>query len=341
MTGLAVLHLLKAESLPRSVEELRACTNPSVARALDLVAHVGPEAADAEALRWVAAALEAVGLPAVPVGYTAEEIATLPPDRYEEHDEFFLVVRTGGDPTARFTQTLLESYRSLLLDALASGVTLTPVEWQHLRSAFDATLAYLRRAVAAVPESSLRPLAVEVVERPTSAELRWRLGHQVFFAMIQSLIVATGCAMHALDTGDLGRASADLDLATVLMEGSAASLRFAGDFSPEDYEQRVRPAMMPPHLQPGFSGLQVRDHRYLLQRLRKLRLAVIEVGQPLRQQYERFIEAFARTYDSHKLVCARFNGDVEPSLRMSTDADIMAVEVLDRLKRGRTRSVQW
>src|SRR5262249_8774994 len=161
---------------------------------------------------------------------------------YEEHDAFFFVVRTGGGPAQGFTRTLLESYGSLLLDALASGVTLPPAEWRNLRSAYEAMLAYVREAVSIAPQPAHRPLAADVVEGPEDPLLRWRLGHQVFFAMIQSLIVATNCTMHALECEDIGRAAAGLELATVLMWGSAASLRFAGDFSPESYETVVRPA---------------------------------------------------------------------------------------------------
>src|SRR5204862_471760 len=79
---------------------------------------------------------------------------------------------------------------------------------------------------------------------------RWRVGHHVFFALIQSLVVTFHWFSSAIAAADLDAAQAALELAATLMWGSAAAFRFAGDFPPEEYDEVVRPSMMPPNLAP-------------------------------------------------------------------------------------------
>ena len=55
-----------------------------------------------------------------------------------------------------------------------------------------------------------------------------------------------------------------LALAAAFLRSSAAAMKYASDFAPDDYEATVRPAMAPPRVREGFSGLQTRDHAYLV-----------------------------------------------------------------------------
>jgi hypothetical protein len=123
------------------------------------------------------------------------------------------------------------------------------------------------------------------------------------------------------------------------MRGSAAAMRYAGDFAPRRYASTVRPAMLPPNLPPKFSGLQLRDHRVLLKALAEVKPLIAAAGDHVRPAYRRLLEQMRAAYSAHKLVCSRFGGDREPSLRMSTGADCSAVDVLDRLERSRLRTV--
>jgi hypothetical protein len=179
-----------------------------------------------------------------------------------------------------------------------------------------------------------QPVAME----QTEALQRWRLGHQVFFAMIQSLIVLMSCAIDAFENEEL-LVNEIIDTAAIVMRGSAAALHFAGGFSSRSYAETVRPAMMPPHLEDKFSGLQSRDHRYLLVVLGRVKKLVRATESGDLPSYRRFLSEVDATYHAHKHVCSRFGGDNEPSLRMSGDSGGSAVEVLERLRIARLRQI--
>jgi hypothetical protein len=174
---------------------------------------------------------------------------------------------------------------------------------------------------------------------PLDPHTRWRTGHHVFFVVIQVLIVALTCLEEALGAGDLARAAAALDLATTVMHGSGAALRFAGDFAPDEYERVIRPSMSPPHVSEGFSGILSLDHKYMIATLRRLQPLFAALPGPLQAHHQRYVAAVAHAYEAHTCVCERFQGDVKPSLRMAAAADKSAVEVLDRLKENRLQIV--
>lgn len=156
--------------------------------------------------------------------------------------------------------------------------------------------------------------------------------------LVQSLVVTVGCAVDALQRDDRA-VHRMLDVATVVVRGSGVALRYAGDFSPLQYRSVVRPAMMPPNLEAKFSGLQIRDHAYLLKWLARVRPILAAADEAVRGRYQRFVAEIGPTYDAHRYVCARFGGDVEPSLRMSASSTMTAADVLERLKQSRSRSV--
>jgi hypothetical protein len=312
----------------------------SLLRALATAACVSADASDRETLAYIVHALRMLPIDLTATAYNEHERASLPPDRYEEHDEFFGVVRVEGHPLDVFLHSILNADAFALEDTIAAGATLDARAWKRLRSAFEAVLTYMRVHSAEPDLSCVEPPApLVIVERELDPLRRWRVGHQVFFVQIQSLIVAFNCFREALQTEQIQDAGAALDLATALMWGSASALRFAGAFGGESYEDVVRPAMMPPHLERGFSGLQMRDHRYLLHILKELRPTFQDLDPRLKPQHQHFMQAFELAYEAHKFVCGRFRGDEEPSLRMPPTSTKSSVDVLDDLKSSRIRAV--
>ncbi|MEU8795829.1 hypothetical protein [Streptomyces sp. NPDC048643] len=319
--------------------------NQRTADALRTVIDITPQDTDRRAWAAVDAALACLASPAAATRYTDAERKSLPEDLYEEHDLFFGAIRVGGNSVETFTYTMLESLRSQLGDALSAGITLSSGERAELREAFWTTFHMLWRiGVAGTPfENAARAhtqgtgtSAGEVKGGPL---IRWRLGHQVFFALIQALIVSVGCLEECLrdDPDDVDSACRLLEDATTLMIGSGASLRYAGDFTRTHYADSVRPAMMPPHINAKFSGLQLRDHRILLKLLHRVKPLVVSPAPAVDKSYRLLLDAMSTAYDAHISVCSRFGGDRESSLRTPGSA-VPAVEVLQRFRDRRLGS---
>ena len=339
-TPIGTLHLLKAEDLPSSTGQISDEMTVSACTALRIATSIPPTAPDHTFAETVERALAALAPPSQRASYTEEERRRLPEDHYEEYDEFFRAIRVSGNSVEEFTRTLLEACRAQMREAEASGVALAADDWHHLKRAFHTSCEQVLRYGADGAPVRRIPVAAPAPAEVAAGDplLRWRVGHQVFFAMMQSLIVLLRCLIDQLRRAM--RVSLGLvDAAADVMAGSAAAMRYAGDFAPRRYATTVRPAMLPPNLPPKFSGLQLRDHRVLLKALAEVKPLIAGAGDYAGPAYRRLLEQMRSAYAAHKLVCARFGGDREPSLRMSAGADSTALEVLDRLERTRLRSV--
>ncbi|WP_329298200.1 hypothetical protein OG410_06225 [Streptomyces sp. NBC_00659] len=313
--------------------------NQRTADALRTVIGITSQDTDRRALAAVDAALACLTSPAAATKYTDAERKALPEDLYEEHDLFFGAIRVTGNSVETFAYTMLESLRSQLSDALSAGISLSSGERAELREAFWTTFHMLWRiGVAGTPfENAARAHTQGTDTRTGDVQggplIRWRLGHQVFFALIQALIVSVGCLEEFLkdDPDDIDSACRLLEDATALMIGSGASLRYAGDFTAMHYADAVRPAMMPPHINAKFSGLQLRDHRILLKLLHRVKPLVASPAPAVDKSYRLLLEAMSTAYDAHISVCSRFGGDRESSLR-TPGSRVPAVEVLQRFR---------
>ncbi|WP_327358857.1 hypothetical protein [Streptomyces sp. NBC_01304] len=333
------LHLLKAEELPVSRGALTGTMNQRTADALRTVIDITPQDSDRRALSAVDAALACLAAPAAATKYTDAERKTLPEDLYEEHDLFFGAIRVTGNSVETFTCTMLEALRSQLNDALSAGISLSSGERAQLREAFWTTFHMLWRiGVAGTPfeyaaRAQVQGTDMGAVHAKGDPLIRWRLGHQVFFALIQALIVSVGCLEDCLkdDPEDIDSACRLLEDATVLMIGSGASLRYAGDFTRTHYTDAVRPAMLPPHINAKFSGLQLRDHRILLNLFHRVKPLVASPAPAVGKSYKVLLEAMSTAYDAHIFVCSRFGGDRESSLR-APGSRVPAVEILQRFR---------
>ncbi|MFH9354574.1 hypothetical protein [Kitasatospora sp. NPDC017646] len=316
------------------------------ADALRSVLDIAPHGSARQVLAAVDAALNCLPAPGGQARYSEAEWRALPEDLYEEHDLFFGAVRVTGNPVEILTRTMLESLRSQLNDTVSAGLGLGADAWEQLLAAYWAAFGVLWRVGVAGTafESTARFHQVSQVRIDgvsVDPMVRWRLGHQTFFALIQALIATVGCLEEALAAGgEAEEAVAGLLLedATRLMAGSGAAMRYAGDFTRTQYAEVVRPAMMPPHINPKFSGLQLRDHRILLKQLNRVKRLVESAGPAVHESYQQLLDAMSGAYDAHITVCARFGGDQEPSLRMP-GSDSRAVQVLERFRERRTASI--
>jgi hypothetical protein len=267
---------------------------------------------------------------------------------HAEHDRYFQVIRAKQRATFTFVRGLLQTHSWAHENGLAMGVSmLDPVEWREMFAGLDALLRY----AAGDRLKDGAPVVVRPAPRHTPAgydpERRWLIGHQLFFALLQGVIVGLNCYLEAsaADGGEPdGEAAADADgavrLAAAFMRSSASAIKLTADFGPVDYDARIRPAMSPPSVREGFSGLQTRDHAHLVGLFARLRATPAAHGQgPAGAAFEQFVEATVTAYEAHKFICARFGGDVLPSLRMaaasrgrSTQAGVTALRQLMRAR---------
>ncbi|WP_329110386.1 hypothetical protein OG792_15700 [Micromonospora sp. NBC_01699] len=240
-----------------------------------------------------------------------------PNSEYAEHDRYFQVRRVRRQPVETFLRGLVRAYSLVRQNADQMGVTnLDATQWRNLFAGLHGILGYARVPLAGgVPPMPTRPVDEYLPHH------RWLVGHQLFFAVVQGAIVGLNCFVHAAERGDEPDARAAVGVASDFMRSSAAAIRFTADFGPVDYDKLVRPAMAPPAVRAGFSGLQTRDHAFLVGLFTELRTLLARPG-PGRAgaDFEEFVDATIEAYDAHQFICARFGGDVLPSLRMAANS---------------------
>ncbi len=263
--------------------------------------------------------------------FEVAEVAVEPVDRlpytrargdedHAEHDRYFQVRRSSDKPAETFLQGLASIHASVYENGLRMGVDiLDGNEWLQIFAGLHAILRYATgNDLAAQDVPVLVPLAPRQTHGDYDPEQRWLIGHQLLFALMQGTIVGLNGFRLATDRGDAVEAATAMRLAAAFMRSSAAAIKFAADFGPVDYQARIRPAMAPPAVQAGFSGLQTRDHTFLVSLFGPLRSAVgHRSAEPDNDVFEDFVDATAMAYEAHALICARFNGAVLPSLRMA------------------------
>ncbi|MFY1634784.1 hypothetical protein ACN27F_16160 [Solwaraspora sp. WMMB335] len=246
---------------------------------------------------------------------------------YQEHDRYFHVRRTRNMPGVAFITALAMMHRAVLDNARDCGLSqLSSESLPQLSAGWETLLRYGAPAENGPAEPAVTEPAVTEPARAETAQTgateaaarRWLLGHQYFFALMQGTIVGLNCFMQASASGDEADADAALGVAAAFMRSSAAAFRFTCDFAPVDYDRLIRPAMAPPAVRPGFSGLQTRDHAHLMGLFGEVRLMRAKIGgDRVGPAFERFADATVEAYEAHELICARFGGNVLPSLRMA------------------------
>jgi hypothetical protein len=252
-----------------------------------------------------------------------------------DHDTFFSMERVTGDRPAIFLWSTLHAYRELLDERLHAGTQLGECEWLNLRYAFESIARHmLWEAPGVPPAATARTLSDRSGQNPLR---RWIIGHRVFMALLQALILALHDLKRAVGAGREAEAVAAFDLSAIMLVGSACAFRFATDFSRAEYVEQVRPAMMPPVAVPGLSGALSHDHAFLMQVLATLRHDFMRLDGPrLQAAALRFRKAFEQMFDDHTLVCERCVGDRQPSLlTQMANSDTPAIDDLNRVRERR------
>ncbi|WP_159039625.1 hypothetical protein [Streptomyces sp. TP-A0356] len=254
-------------------------------------------------------------------------------DEHDEHDTFFGVARAEDRSPDAFLLGGLHTHHVVASHQQHCGCG-DPRDLRVLSSGWRCLMEHADGAPppADCPADTADDDAA-LADCPRPHE-HWRVGHQLFFVLIQAVIAGVRCFVGELDAGDEGTAARSLGLASEMCRHSALAMKFAGGLSPVDYEYEVRPSMLPPAVRPGFSGFQTRDHALLVKTLRAARPALGALGfdHPAVVELE---GALQRVYAAHRLVCARFDGTKIPSLRMEVSGPESAkragTDVIDEL----------
>src|SRR5215212_4947442 len=336
MLEIQPIFLLHPEALPQSCDEVRACCHGQVCEALRLSLSK-LAASNTEMLAGLRAALEVLPSPE----HNSDYVPVKKPlaDR-DAHDSYCRIERVMHDHSQGIhVHSVLRAYEELLEEMLEGGTTLTSRQSYQLRAAFDSMLLFLNGDFATTPapeEAHLASTRWRAGQQPDPLA-RWIRGHHIFLVLIQSVITAVNCFIDAYNARELKLSVDILDMTTRLFDGCSASLHFTGDFLPSEYQNTVRPSMMPPNVPPGMSGVLARDHEYLMHLLRGQKQLFGNLDDCLSENYRKFVSAFENTYQAHKLVCSRFVGDERPSLLNRDEADA-AVAVLEKVKMSRLKS---
>lgn len=334
MKPCSILELLKPEDLPRNHKEIKDALTNEAKQALAIGARISPRSSDQEAHAHLCRALRLIPK-ADRSPKPGRRRRVVPKESDDEHDHYTRIVRVSAPIMNILVRSNLQAYRELMEEALQGGTSLSKDEWVRLRTAFTSMLHYLSEAPR---ESEGNASALSPTQSPFNGQLnplrRWLIGHHVFAALIQGIIVTLNCFANAIRLRDLQSADSDLNIAAVLMSGSGLALRFTGDFGPDEYDSVVRPTMMPPQSPPRMSGIMAMDHRYLIKTLRGMKEVFVNLDPGLNMRHLQFFSAFKEAYEAHGYVCEHFRGNERPSL-LSADSSESAVTALDKLKHAR------
>jgi len=152
---------------------------------------------------------------------------------------------------------------------------------------------------------------------------RWKLGHHTFHLLLVAMNTRLDDVAAALEDEDWETASAGMLELARLYDAATATMRFASDFDPDDYENLVRPSMMPPFASPGFSGVANREHATMMAGVRTTRIAMNDLEERAPEDvlaaWQRLRDAQQENVESHMLVCRRFVADGESLLKEFLD----------------------
>lgn len=165
----------------------------------------------------------------------------------------------------------------------------------------------------------------------------WQGFHWSFFINVQGLIISMLRFEQLMAMENIQLAGIELKTSANLMLAAAASMELAGDFSREEYEQYIRPTMMPPKVQSNdFSGLMFWDHAYLIKIWKKIQPRFKNMPLALKSEQDEFIAAYMTLSQSHKKVCSKFGGSEIGSLRSQNTT---AINTLEKFEQNRNKLI--
>ncbi|MDJ0572188.1 MAG: hypothetical protein QNJ53_24530 [Pleurocapsa sp. MO_192.B19] len=168
-------------------------------------------------------------------------------------------------------------------------------------------------------------------------QIIWQDFHWSFFINVQGLIISILRFESLMAREKIQLAKIELKTASSLMSAAAASMELAGEFSREEYEQYIRPTMMPPKVQSDdFSGLMFWDHAYLMKIWKKIQPRFKNMPLALKSEQDEFILAYMTLSKSHKEVCSKFGGNEIGSLRSQNTT---AIKTLEKFEKNRHKLI--
>ncbi|MEI3649194.1 MAG: hypothetical protein V6D39_04255 [Dolichospermum lemmermannii FEM_B0920] len=170
-----------------------------------------------------------------------------------------------------------------------------------------------------------------------NALLIWKRYHWLFFVFVQGNIL---CMLHLkkeMRRENMVQVGVILKSMSKLMLASGASMIFAGTPQSQEYENEIRPTMMPPYvISPEFSGLMSYDHAYLINLWNKEKKLFKLIPSFLSPAYEEFLKAHEFLALAHKFVCQKYQGSQIGSLR---DEKVSALENLENFNNSRRKLI--
>ncbi|WP_330177301.1 hypothetical protein OG875_29615 [Streptomyces sp. NBC_01498] len=321
----------RPEDLPDDAPAIAAAAPTALAALADRTSRPANRTGLAQLLAATRAAREDLGpVPSTLVGDDPKESR---PNR--DNDLAFGIERHHGDPLALFVAAVLNAQLGILEIAEERGTGLDESAWYDLVAGFDVLVRW-----PAAPTRLPAPLPVPACPPSGAPEAldglrRWVRGHHVFMVLAQGGALAVNSLRAAAEAGDEETAATAAGVAARIMWGCRASLRFAGDASPDQYQAEIRPTLMPPVAPPQMSGLRWRDHEALVTALTGSSDAWSWLAERRPEPLEEFRTALDATYDAHKGVCGHFVGRQSPSLLATSRSHRPAVGVIEQFRRLR------
>lgn len=144
---------------------------------------------------------------------------------------------------------------------------------------------------------------------------RWKLGHHAFHLYLLAMNTELPVALQRMERKEWAELGMSLRRLTTLYDAATASMKYAADFDPNEYEALIRPSMSPPFLSPGFSGEQNQDHSTMLHLMTRVQSTmkkllrdsrIMDIPQDVRVAATSLWSAQSRNRRHHVLVCEAF-----------------------------------
>ena len=214
---------------------------------------------------------------------------------FAQYDRFFRVERSTG-------QGVHAAAHMSAVAAAARLLACSPdIEAGHARG-LEQALCVAAELLGISAEAEPAPRSfISTAAGTLTCHLRWRLGHHLFFVLVQALVIAHDRIVGAASAAEV---ATELVHGTALFDGAQAAMHLTAHMTPADYDT-VRETMKPPNVGPRFSGLDSPDHAALIAiaRLAGPIVMGLKAHPSLRAAIDEYRGALNRLYDAHARVC--------------------------------------